>query len=200
MHPSLPDQLTELGIAVMPGLLTAEMRSLCKEYLWSVKQRYAQRLGADPAFLENDRHHPDTFSFYSPLCTEVLLLNLLPTIEQVARVPLVPSYSYARTYYRNSFLEKHTDRRCSQFGISICLDKDEHDWPLVITDKTGQDRSIELGPGDAVMFLGMQLEHYRATFEGTAQTQIFLFYMPQNDALSHLYFDRRPSLGALPAP
>lgn len=200
MQKSLPEQFKELGIAVMPELLTAETRSLCKEYLRSVKHRYAQGIGADPEFLENDRHHPDTFSFYSPLCTEVLLMNLLPALETIVGVPLVPSYSYARTYYRNSFLEKHTDRRCSEFGISICLDKDEQDWPLIITDKTGQQRSIELKPGDAVMFLGMQLEHYRTTFEGAAQTQIFLFYMPHNDSLSHLYFDRRPSLGALPAP
>jgi hypothetical protein len=199
MQITSPNSLNELGIAVMRNFVSTDALSLCWDYLQSTKERYAKRQGLPSEFIQNDRHHPDTFSFYSPLCTEVLLLQKLPEVEALAGVKLVPSYSYARTYYHGSYLERHTDRRCSHFGISICLDKDEHDWPLVIIDRTGQPRSIELDRGDAVMFLGMQLEHYRDKFAGRAQTQIFMFYMPQDDSLSQFYFDRRASLGAPPA-
>jgi hypothetical protein len=199
MQTSSKNTLSELGIVVLRQFITPEQMTLCREYLQSVKDRYANRVGLSSEYIENDQHHPDTFSFYSPLCTEVLLLKVLPEVEVLAGIKLVPSYSYARTYYQGSFLEKHTDRRCSQFGISICLDKDGPEWPLVIIDKGGQSHSVELSCGDAVMFLGMQLEHYRDKYVGRSQTQIFLFYMPQDDSLSNLYFDRRPSLGSLPA-
>lgn len=199
MQISSPNSFNELGLLVLRDFIPHDALSLCRDYLQSVKERYAKTLGQASDFIENDEHHPNTFSFYSPLCTEVLLLKMLPKVERLAGVKLVPSYSYARTYYQGSFLEKHTDRRCSQFGISICLDRDEPDWPLVIIDRTAQARSIDLDRGDAVMFLGMQLEHYRDKFSGRAQTQIFLFYVAQNDSNSQFYFDRRPSLGSSPA-
>ena len=189
----------ETGMVILKNFLTPDAISQCRIYLHSTKKKYAYGVGEEHEFIQNDRHHPDTFSFYSPLCAEVLLLNVLPKVEDIAGIKLVPSYSYARTYYRGSFLTKHTDRKCSHFGISICVEKDGHDWPLFIIDKTGKLQRVELEPGDSVMFQGMQLEHYREKFAGVAQTQIFLFYVPEDERFTEFYFDRRRSLGALPA-
>jgi len=187
------------GLTVIPKLLSEQHIKLCLNYLEVIKERYKSSRGLTGDMIENDKHHPKTFSYYSPLCTEVLLLKLRPEIEKIVNAKLVPSFSYARIYFTGSELERHVDRKHAKFGISICLDKDEIDWPLVIIDHQQREQEINLSKGDAVIFKGMELEHYRNKFEGRFQTQMFLFYMPESTTDASKFLDGRSSLGVQPA-
>lgn len=188
----------ETGLTVVPKLLSDQDRKLCLNYLEVIKERYKKARGLTGGMVENDKHHPKTFSYYSPLCTEVFLLKLRSEIEKVVSNKLVPSFSYARIYYKGSELERHVDRKHAKFGVSICLDRDQFDWPLVIQDRLGREQEINLSIGDAVIFKGMELEHYRKKFEGNFQTQMFLFYMPAETTDASKFLDGRTSLGVQP--
>jgi len=141
----------------------------------------------------------NTFARYSPLMFEALSVKLLPMIEQLTNLTLYPTYSYARIYYKNSELQKHLDRPSSEVTVSLCITKDDTNWPLHIQDSEGRDNEIFLDVGDMVIYSGRKHLHWRTPFTGTSQIQAFLQYVDANGSEAWLKWDTRPILG-LPFP
>lgn len=137
----------------------------------------------------------NTFARYSPLMFEALSVKLLPKIEQLTNLTLYPAYSYARIYYKNSELQKHLDRPSSEVTVSICITKDDTNWPLHIQDSEGIDNEIFLDVGDLVIYSGRKHLHWRDPFTGTSQIQAFLQYVDANGSEAWLKWDTRPKLG-----
>jgi len=183
------------GISIVRGFLSKDQRDLILNYLFAAREKYRQTNRLPEGKLVNDEHHPNTFSFYSPLCGEVMLLHLLPFVERITGQKLIPSFSYARTYYKGSNLDRHTDRARASIGITVCLEKSTSEWPLIIIDKEGLEVQVNLDVMDAVIFKGMELEHYRNELKSESQTQIFFFYVLDGE---DSYFDGRDSLGFSP--
>jgi hypothetical protein len=137
----------------------------------------------------------NSFARYSPLMFEALSVKLLPMVEQLTHLTLYPTYSYARIYYKNSELQKHFDRPSSEVTVSICITKDETNWPLHIRDSEGIDNEIFLDVGDLVIYSGRKHLHWRDPFAGTSQIQAFLQYVDANGSEAWLKWDTRPKLG-----
>lgn len=137
----------------------------------------------------------NSFARYSPLMFEALSVKLLPIVEQLTNLSLYPTYSYARIYYKNSELQKHLDRPSSEVTVSICITKDDTNWPLHIQDSEGQDNEIFLDVGDLVIYSGRKHLHWRIPFTGTSQIQAFLQYVDANGSEAWLKWDTRPKLG-----
>ena len=137
----------------------------------------------------------NSFARYSPLMFEALSVKLLPMVEQLTNLTLYPTYSYARIYYKNSELQKHLDRPSSEVTVSICITKDDTNWPLHIQDSKGIDNEIFLDVGDLVIYSGRKHLHWRDPFTGTSQIQAFLQYVDANGSEAWLKWDTRPKLG-----
>jgi len=137
----------------------------------------------------------NSFARYSPLMFEALSVKLLPMVEQLTNLTLYPTYSYARIYYKNSELQKHLDRPSSEVTVSICITKDDTNWPLHIQDSEGLDNEIFLDVGDLVIYSGRKHLHWRDPFTGTSQIQAFLQYVDANGSEAWLKWDTRPKLG-----
>lgn len=137
----------------------------------------------------------NSFARYSPLMFEALSVKLLPMVEQLTNLTLYPTYSYARIYYKNSELQKHLDRPSSEVTVSICITKDDTNWPLHIQDSEGIDNEIFLDVGDLVIYSGRKHLHWRDPFTGTSQIQAFLQYVDANGSEAWLKWDTRPKLG-----
>jgi hypothetical protein len=137
----------------------------------------------------------NSFARYSPLMFEALSIKLQPLIEKLVSCELWPVYSYARIYYTGSELERHRDRPSSEFSVSICIEKDQSDWPLHIQDHRGIDHAINLEVGDLVVYSGRELMHWRDPLVGSKQIQVFLQYVNKAGDSSWLKYDTRPALG-----
>jgi len=137
----------------------------------------------------------NSFARYAPLPFETLSLYLLPLIEKQTGLNLYPTYSYARIYYTGSELEKHKDRESSEITVSICIEKDNVDWPLFIKTDNGTQHEVNLDQGDLVIYSGRKHSHWREPFQGTKQIQAFLQYVDANGSSSWLKWDTRPALG-----
>ena len=137
----------------------------------------------------------NSFARYSPLMFEALSVKLLPMVEQLTNLTLYPTYSYARIYYKDSELQKHLDRPSSEVTVSICITKDDTNWPLHIQDSKGNDNEIFLDVGDLVIYSGRKHLHWRDPFTGTSQIQAFLQYVDANGSEAWLKWDTRPKLG-----
>ena len=126
---------------------------------------------------------------------ELLLLDSLGKIENITKKNLFPTYSYARTYTTNAVLDKHIDRDSCEYSLSLCLEKDDTDWPLMLqTCDTHQEKAISLASGDALIYKGIDLLHWREKFKGKKQIQVFLHYVAQDGLYAESIFDKRGGL------
>jgi len=110
---------------------------------------------------DKEKQVPGAVSFYKEPFFETLLINLLPSIENQTGVELFKTYSYGRYYHLNEELKPHTDRKACEITASLCLQNEADSWPIWIKDRNGVNHSFSMHAGDAVIFKGIELEHWR---------------------------------------
>jgi len=145
----------------------------------------------------NDQQVPETYSHYSDILMETLLVKLLPVMEKETGLKLSPNYSYARIYKKGDILKRHKDRFSCEISTTLNLGGD--DWPIYL-EPSGKEGlkgiKVNLFPGDMLVYKGNILEHWRETFEGENCAQVFLHYNNKNTKGSDKnIFDKRPHLG-----
>ena len=89
---------------------------------------------------------------------------------------LLPTYTYGRIYNNKSDLCKHTDRGACEVSLSIHLDGDAES-KFYIENKDGKEVSIDLDPGDAVLYDGPNAVHWRDEYCGEEYIQTFHHYV-----------------------
>ena len=185
---NLAEHFAEKKYAIVRGCLTDPELSLL--------YRYACKLAA-MGVMTHDRLVPDAWRAHGDLFMDGLLLDTLPLAEQVTGIKLFPTYSYFRVYKQGHALPKHTDRPSCEISLSICLGYEaEKPWPIWIEGPAGV-TSIELQPGDALFYRGVENAHWREPMVGERAVQVFLHYVDQNGPYAEWKFDKRPSLSSL---
>ena len=136
-----------------------------------------------------------TPGMYGDTLTETLLELLCPLIENATGLKLFPSYSYFRVYHNGDVLDPHKDRPSSEIAITLTLGyQTRTPWPIWFKID-GNPMPVDLGRGDAVIYRGNDILHWRNAFEGDHHSQVFLFYVDQNGTNAEWKFDKRPQLG-----
>ena len=151
-------------------------------------------LEASSYFDYGDTQVEKAFSAAAPAITETLLDVMTPILSKTINCELYPTYSYLRIYVKGADLEKHQDRPSCEVSATVPLSYNSHYlWPLYI--ETGNKvTAVELEAGDALIYKGIELPHWREAFEGERQVQVFLHYVKKNGNYSEFKFDKRPSL------
>jgi hypothetical protein len=135
------------------------------------------------------------FSAYGVPVTERLLQSLSPTISKLTGFPLYPTYSYLRLYLKGAVLPRHVDRASCEISVTLTISSEGTDpWPIFL-DVNGRTVSVKLEPGDALIYRGQDLAHWRECFEGESQLQVFLHYVRQDGPYSRFRFDERKHIG-----
>ena len=157
----------------------------------------------------NDSQVPNTYSHYADIAMETLLIRCLPIMEKTTQLKLNPTYSYARIYKKGDRLDRHKDRFSCEISTTLNLGGDP--WSIYLEPKknvgipdgkkytlTSNNKgiSINLKPGDMLVYQGMILEHWREEFTGDNCAQVFLHYnnKKSKDADKNMY-DTRKHLG-----
>jgi hypothetical protein len=157
------------------------------------------------AYLENKaaQGHMTTDTFvprapclYGDRRIEELLGRLAPRMEFYTGLQLYPTYSYTRIYKRGDQLKAHRDRGACEISISLNLGQEpDEPWPLFMADRDSRLFSALLRPGDAVIYRGAELLHWRQPYTGESMAQAFLHYVDSNGPNAHRKFDGRAALG-----
>lgn len=119
-----------------------------------------------------------------------LLVGKIPRVSEIVGESLIPTYTFGRVYHNGAKLVRHTDRAACEVSVTVNLSKDT-EWPIGIERPDGTDVGIELDPGDAVVYLGYQADHWRHEFDGQEYIQAFLHYVRAYGPNSWAYFDRQ---------
>ena len=155
----------------------------------------------------------NTYCHYADILMETLLIELLPSMQKITKLDLIPTYTYCRLYKNGDILRRHKDRPSCEISTTLNLGGDP--WPIFI-DGTGADSVIDeykqihkpdapkgtevlLEPGDMLVYSGCELEHWREPFQGQVCGQVFLHYNHRNGTFAEKNkFDKRPLLGIPP--
>ena len=140
---------------------------------------------------------PNTYSQYSNMAMETLLLKCQPDMEKATGLKLYPAYTYARIYKKGDELKRHKDRFSCEISTTMNLAGD--DWPIYLepSGETGKKGvKVDLKQGDMLVYSGCELEHWREKFKGKECIQVFLHYNNRKTRGSRdNMFDKRPHLG-----
>jgi len=130
--------------------------------------------------------------WYGDHLVETMLLIKTKKMEEETGLELSPTYGYSRVYTYGAVLNKHKDRPACEVSVTVMVGSSKEEWPIYM-DGT----EINLKPGDAAIYLGCEVEHWREEFKGDWHMQFFLHYVDKNGPFSNLEFDGRPLLGML---
>jgi hypothetical protein len=140
--------------------------------------------------LQGDHQAPNSASMYNFMPFVRLLVEKVPEATALLGEKVLPTYTYARVYRHGSVLDRHRDRPACEISFTLNLNKDAN-WPIWFQKPDRSETSIELNPGDAVLYLGCQADHWRTQFEGQEYTQLFMHYVRSYGAKSWAYFDKQ---------
>jgi hypothetical protein len=138
-------------------------------------------------------------SKYADPAMEAMLLTLHKEIEKHTGLSLYPTYSFYRVYRPGDILEPHTDRPSCEISATICFNHsysiEEYSWPIVMNGN-----SINLSPGDMVIYRGCDLTHSRDIFSynnDSWHVQGFFHYVDANGPYSNYRYDKRTCIGEI---
>jgi hypothetical protein len=147
--------------------------------------------------MASDPEWPGTPVAYGDVVMEHMLERLRPAAEAASRRRLFPTYSYMRLYKTGNALRPHRDRPACEISLSVNLGQEPADaWPLWLSGSAGP-RAAELQPGDAVLYRGMELEHWREPYRGVRAAQVFLHYVDQDGPHAEWKYDKREALSMM---
>jgi len=161
---------------------------------------------------------PGTHSIYSDTLMETLMHFMLPHMEAATGLELCPTYTYYRVYKAGDELLRHKDRESCEISTTVCFgfnylsDDSNYRWPIFVDEKSvsvstkngfvsanNPGVSVSMEPGDAVVYRGCEVEHWREKFdvkEGSYHVQAFLHYIDKNGPYyPEFAFDGRKGIG-----
>ena len=140
--------------------------------------------------LHGDTQAPNSHAIYNFIPFVSLRVNKIPRVNEILGEEVLPTYTYARVYKEGSELVRHRDRPACEISFTVNLAKD-NDWPIYFQRPDNSETLIELNPGDAVLYLGCQADHWRNKFEGQEHIQLFLHYVRAEGSKAWAFFDKK---------
>ena len=140
---------------------------------------------------------PNTYSHYSDVAMETLMLKCQPVMEKATQLKLYPAYTYARIYKKGDILKRHRDRFSCEISTTMNLGGDK--WSIYLEPSGELNKKgikVDLSPGDMLVYRGCELEHWREKFKGKISAQVFLHYNNTKTKFARdNIFDKRKHLG-----
>ena len=123
-----------------------------------------------------DSQSPGMFAAYKDANMMFFHARLLPRMEEVTGLSLLPTYTYARVYRPGAILEKHKDRPACEVSATLLVGTNQDEtWPLFI-----EGEQIVQRPGEMAVYRGCEVEHWREPMTGpddAYHVQLFVHYV-----------------------
>ena len=118
-------------------------------------------------------------------------------IEEVIGRRLYNTYYYERFYFTGQELCMHLDRPSCEISVSVHVSTNlKQPWPIFVRKPNGNNISIELEPGDGLLYKGCERPHWREKMPEEPEIKnlyyhnIFFHYVLQDGTRAHHAFDR----------
>jgi len=174
------------GCVLVKGFLDPQATNTVSRYMeYSLKQKAFSTVDVISAY-----------SKYADPLIETVLYNSKEALEEVTGFLLHPTYSYSRVYVKGDELKSHVDRPSCEVTVTAHIATQGASWPIWMQVPGKEPVSFILEPGDAVVYKGCEVKHWREKAVDTElNVQIMLHYVNQNGPNAAFKWDKRPGLG-----
>lgn len=180
------DLFAQRGYLVMRNLLSRRLLDIALRY-------YLSHLKVEGYYSTNERTR--ALNRYADALGEALFPEIQPLIEARIGKKLIPTYSFARIYTTESRLTPHVDRGACEISATLTVGfKCPSLWPIFLRHD-GSDLAIELDVGDALIYRGMDLSHWREPLTSGFWCQLFFHFVEADGPMTAHAFDGRKALG-----
>lgn len=167
-------------------------RSFLAEPLLSTSLIYTIKRSSSELSRSNDQLFDDTPSFYGDTLMESILDGITPTLESALEMKLHPTFAYFRVYKEGDVLVPHKDRDACEIAMTLNLGGGSTPWPIYIEAADEEEvYEVALEPGDAAIYRGREMRHWRHELADPRQSQVFLFFVDQNGPHAEWKHDKR---------
>jgi hypothetical protein len=175
-------QLIDNNYLHIPNFITkTEANTLADQII-----NFSKTIGND---MQHDMQAPNSLAKYNYLPFVKFLVEKIPDVSKALQEDVLPTYTYTRIYSHGEILSRHRDRPACEISITLNLKKD-NEWPIWFQKPNGEEISLELNQGDAVMYLGEVSDHWRNAYQGQEHVQLFLHYVRANGSKYWAVFDQ----------
>ena len=144
-------------------------------------------------WMPKDSNKTSKFEFYADPFIEVILVKYRPIIAKITGLDLEPTYSFSRIYQEGESLFRHVDRPSCEISVTVNVSYIGEQWPIWMQYKDEDPSKYLLEPGDAVVYKGCEVMHWRNELaKGAKNAQFMLHYVNKN--LEYKY-DKRERIG-----
>lgn len=175
-------ELEQNNYLYVPNFLTAQEAD-------ELAQAFSDANGK--GMLALDPQCPSSPAVYDLMPCVKTLVKKVPKVSELCGEDVLPTYVYGRIYTKGEVLHRHRDRDACEISLTVNLKKDEVNWPIWIQKPNGEEISLNLNVGDAMMYLGCVADHWREAYEGNLQTQVFFHYVRADGPRAYAYFDKQ---------
>lgn len=180
-------QFDECGYMVVRNLLSRRLLDISlRYYLSHVKVPDYYNVSEDERALDR----------YADALSEAFIPEIQSVIEQRIGRKLIPTYSFARIYTTESRLTKHVDRDACEISATMTVGYKNAKglWPIFLSHAE-REVPVELDVGDALIYRGRDLPHWRHPLESGFWCQLFFHFVEADGAFTEHRFDGRGRLG-----
>lgn len=141
---------------------------------------------------------PSQYMSYADPLAEVVLAGSTAQIEEILGLKLFPTYSYSRIYLKGDELTPHVDRPSCEVSATINIANVGGVWPIWMKAPGKEPMKVELNPGDAVIYRGCEVTHWREKMvDQDVTVQFMIHYVNQDGPYAGYKWDKRPGIGYL---
>jgi hypothetical protein len=188
-HLDYANDFREKGYLLIRGLLPAVMLDYLKVYY--------RVLRANNRF-HRDSQCPSSLALGGDPALDAVLEWIRPEIARLVGTELAPTYSYTRIYSKGEVLDRHVDRPACEISVTVAIEIPKGGGPSVLCVKPPKTKAsrVAMFEGDACVYAGTKVEHWRTPFRRGGYTQLFLhFISKRGEHFPTLVFDGRKALG-----
>jgi hypothetical protein len=182
-------EIIQNNYIVLPGFISKEQTRTLAEEFQEYCKKFNPKDASDPAL------HLSSELNWVPFIK--ILVAKIPEVSNIVGEPVLPTYTYARWQTTGHELPRHRDRPSCEISLSVNLKKDK-DWDIWVQKPNGEEVNINLHPGDAVLYLGCQADHWRDKFEGAEHVQLYLHYVRADGPKAWAFFDKQQQQNPTP--
>lgn len=175
-------QLEQNNFLFVPGFISQEQAQALQ------KQFY--KLEVSGEYIK-DHQAPNSPAIYNFKPFLELLCQKTSEVGMLIEESVLPTYTYARIYKNGEVLIRHRDRAACEISLTVHIGGDL-DWDIGIQKPNGEEVTLNLNIGDALLYLGCTADHWRdKPFSGQNYAQVFLHYVRSNGPNAWAYFDKK---------
>jgi hypothetical protein len=149
----------------------------------------------------NDSQCPSSLSLGGDAGLDAVLEWIRPEVSRLVGFDLAPTFSYTRQYAKGEVLARHRDRAACEISVTVSIQIPKGAGPSVVHLKPPNfnETKVEMSEGDACVYAGTEVEHWRERFRIGGYIQLFLHFIAKDGRnYPKLLFDGRDCLGAGP--